>query len=98
MPTYDYLCKNCGYRFEEFQSIMAEPLKSCPQCDGKIERIINGGIGLIFKGSGFYLTDYARSKNTDNTKSSDTKKSDDKKPESKKATTETKKASADSVD
>jgi putative FmdB family regulatory protein len=96
MPTYDYLCQDCDYRFEEFQSIVAEPLQSCPRCNGKVERLINGGIGLIFKGSGFYLTDYARSKNSDNNKSSNTKKSGDKKPESKK-TTETKKATANSV-
>ncbi|MFQ5706430.1 MAG: FmdB family zinc ribbon protein [bacterium] len=61
MPTYEYLCDECSYRFEEFQSITAEPLKSCPRCDGTIKRLISAGNGLIFKGSGFYETDYKRS-------------------------------------
>ena len=61
MPTYDYLCKTCGHRFEEFHSIASEPVQACPQCGNAVERLINGGIGLIFKGSGFYLTDYAKS-------------------------------------
>jgi putative FmdB family regulatory protein len=60
MPTYDYDCTECGHAFEEFQSITAAPLENCPQCGGKVQRRINGGAGLIFKGSGFYLTDYKR--------------------------------------
>jgi putative FmdB family regulatory protein len=60
MPTYDYDCTECGHAFEEFQSITAAPLETCPQCGGKVQRRINGGAGLIFKGSGFYLTDYKR--------------------------------------
>jgi len=61
MPTYDYKCKRCGFKFEAFQSILAEPIKSCPRClDGAVERIISGGGGLIFKGSGFYETDYKK--------------------------------------
>lgn len=61
MPTYVYLCQNCGHKFERFQSIKAAPLTVCPAC-GKatVKRIITGGTGLIFKGSGFYITDYAR--------------------------------------
>ncbi|MBI5059777.1 zinc ribbon domain-containing protein [candidate division KSB1 bacterium] len=59
MPTYDYHCAN-GHRFEEFQSIVAEPLEVCPICGGRAEREISGGSGLIFKGSGFYITDYAK--------------------------------------
>jgi len=58
MPTYEYQCRECGFKFEEFQSIVSEPIRVCPKCNGKVERLINGGIGLIFKGSGFYLTDY----------------------------------------
>ena len=58
MPTYEYQCQECGFKFEEFQSIVSEPIRVCPKCNGKVERLINGGIGLIFKGSGFYLTDY----------------------------------------
>ncbi|MFQ5649350.1 MAG: FmdB family zinc ribbon protein [bacterium] len=64
MPTYDYVCADCSYQFEEFQSITSEPLESCPKCNGPVERLIGGGNGLIFKGSGFYITDYKNSKNT----------------------------------
>jgi len=58
MPTYDYECKKCHYHFEEFQSIMEEPLTRCPKCGGRVERLIGTGAGFIFKGSGFYATDY----------------------------------------
>ena len=58
MPTYEYECKTCGYQFEEFQSIADPPLKKCPKCGGLVERLISGGGGLLFKGSGFYITDY----------------------------------------
>ncbi len=69
MPTYEYVCAKCGDRFEQFQSMSAEPLKTCPQdlCakkkwgKGKVRRAIGGGAGLIFKGSGFYSTDYRSS-------------------------------------
>ncbi|RYE71007.1 MAG: zinc ribbon domain-containing protein, partial [Hyphomicrobiales bacterium] len=59
MPTYEYVCNACGHRFEKFQSISAEPIKACPSC-GKDEaqRQISGGAGFIFKGGGFYETDY----------------------------------------
>ncbi|GMU82250.1 MAG: FmdB family transcriptional regulator [Planctomycetota bacterium] len=59
MPTYDYACDLCDHRFEEFQSITAKPLKKCPAC-GKsaLKRLIGTGAGMIFKGSGFYITDY----------------------------------------
>ena len=60
MPTYEYECPKCGHSFEEFQSITAEPRKSCPQkgCRGRVRRLISAGGGLLFKGSGFYITDY----------------------------------------
>ncbi len=58
MPTYDYRCTNCEYVFEHFQSMFEEPLKICPRCEGEVKRVISGGSGLIFKGSGFYITDY----------------------------------------
>jgi len=58
MPTYDYRCVSCGHQFEAFQSMLDEHLKVCPECGGRIERLISGGTGLIFKGSGFYETDY----------------------------------------
>ena len=61
MPTYSYQCRECGHQLEEFQPITAEPLVRCPSCDKDgLERIIGGGGGLIFKGSGFYLTDYRK--------------------------------------
>lgn len=58
MPTYEYECEKCGHKFEEFQSITAEPLKKCPRCNGEVRRLIGTGAGIIFKGSGFYATDY----------------------------------------
>ena len=81
MPTYDYLCRECGDRFEHFQSMSSSPLKTRPHCKVKncnVERIISGGTGLIFKGSGFYLTDYKN------------KRSDSKKSKSDKSETKTK--------
>ena len=59
MPTYDYRCNACDHEFEEFQSMSAKPLRKCPEC-GKmqLERLIGTGAGVIFKGSGFYETDY----------------------------------------
>ena len=59
MPTYEYGCKACGYRFEEFQRISDAPITRCPDCgEEKVQRLVSGGAGLIFKGSGFYITDY----------------------------------------
>jgi putative FmdB family regulatory protein len=63
MPTYEYVCSKCHHHFEAFQSIASEPLKVCPVCQGELERLISGGTGLIFKGSGFYETDYKRKDN-----------------------------------
>jgi putative FmdB family regulatory protein len=59
MPTYEYACTKCGHAFEFFQSMKDAPLKKCPKC-GKLalKRLVGGGAGLIFKGSGFYITDY----------------------------------------
>ena len=57
MPTYEYECKSCGHGFDIFQSIKDEPLKVCPECGRELRRLINGGTGVIFKGSGFYVTD-----------------------------------------
>ena len=59
MPTYEYACDECGHEFEEFQSITARPLKKCPECGQRgLQRLISAGGGVIFKGSGFYQTDY----------------------------------------
>ena len=58
MPTYEYECEKCGHRFELFQSMSEEPRKRCPKCRGKVRRLIGTGAGMIFKGAGFYATDY----------------------------------------
>ena len=59
MPTYEYLCPKCGHAFEQFQSMRDEPLKKCPKCKKTgVKRLVGGGAGLIFKGTGFYITDY----------------------------------------
>ena len=65
MPTYDYKCENCDHMFEYFQALSDLLLKKCPECSGKIRRLVSGGSGLIFKGSGFYLTDYAKKNSND---------------------------------
>jgi putative FmdB family regulatory protein len=70
MPTYEYSCEKCGHQFEQIQAISAKPLTTCPQdrCaqkkwgKGKVKRAISGGAGLLFKGSGFYITDYRSEK------------------------------------
>ena len=61
MPTYAYECRKCGHQFEKFQPITAEPVKTCPKCRGKVARMLTTGAGIIFKGSGFYQTDYKKS-------------------------------------
>ena len=58
MPTYDYICEKCGDRFEHFQKMSSEPLSVCAKCGGHLKRLIGSGVGIIFKGSGFYCTDY----------------------------------------
>jgi putative FmdB family regulatory protein len=59
MPTYDYTCTKCGHEWEVFQSMKDAPLKSCPDCKKRsAKRLVGGGAGLIFKGTGFYITDY----------------------------------------
>ena len=70
MPTYEYKCDACGYQFERFQSITADPIKRCPECGkAKVKRLIGTGAGLIFKGSGFYITDYRDKSYTEKAKS-----------------------------
>lgn len=86
MPTYDYRCEECGHEFEKFQSMMEDHLKKCPECNGKLKRLIGSGAGLIFKGTGFYITDYKKKETAvqgpvEKTTSSETEK---KKPEKKK--------------
>ena len=63
MPTYEYKCEFCGHHFEQFQSITSPPTKICPKCGKEgVTRLLTGGSGLIFKGSGFYSTDYRAKK------------------------------------
>ena len=98
MPTYEYKCSECEEVFEFFQRMTDEPKKTCPVCAGELNRLISGGMGVIFKGSGFYTTDYknsshkkvdAKSKKevADTSSSTDTNKetskSTEKKPEKK---------------
>ena len=75
MPTYEYICHMCNHRFESFQSIQAEPVKICPVCNSdKVVRILTGGIGLIFKGKGFYITDYKKSRTESKAETTETVK------------------------
>ncbi len=60
MPTYDYVCDKCGVKYEKFQNMSADPDTECPECGGKVRRLIGAGAGVIFKGSGFYQTDYKK--------------------------------------
>jgi len=79
MPTYDYECGKCGHTFDAFQNMSDDPLKKCPEC-GKngLKRLIGGGLGVIFKGSGFYSTDSRSSsaKSGSKSKGSDAPSSD----------------------
>ncbi len=69
MPTYDYKCLSCSNKFEVFQSMNSKLLEKCPKCGGKVKRLIGAGSGPIFKGSGFYQTDY-KNKNKSEPKTS----------------------------
>lgn len=62
MPTYDYECTECGYEFSAEQSMTDEPLRKCRKCGGRLRKLLPRSLNLIFKGSGFYITDYARGK------------------------------------
>jgi putative FmdB family regulatory protein len=64
MPNYDYECTKCGYTYEVFQQMTAKKLTACPKCKGKLKRLIGGGSGIIFKGTGFYQTDYKKTGST----------------------------------
>jgi putative FmdB family regulatory protein len=68
MPTYDYECKSCGKTFEAFQSMSDAPLTVCPTCGKEVRRLIGGGSGIIFKGSGFYVNDSRKSSSGDSSK------------------------------
>ncbi len=107
MPTYEYRCRDCGHEFEEYQPITSDPLVLCPKC-GKhtLRRVMSAGGGLIFKGSGFYQTDYKKNgssptastqkkdskpeSKTDSKKGDETKPAESKSKESKSSSSETK--------
>lgn len=93
MPTYEYECTSCSHAFEKFQPITAKPLTKCPECGKKVRRLLGSGAGVIFKGSGFYSTDYRSPTYTEKAKKD--KESGAPKPESKPAATESKPASSD---
>ena len=80
MPTYDYICNDCEKIYEYFQTMSDAPIRECPECKkNSLRRVISGGTGLIFKGSGYYLTDYKNKKK----QSSENKKSSKKKKDNK---------------
>ncbi|MFC1738860.1 FmdB family zinc ribbon protein [Planctomycetota bacterium] len=105
MPTYEYRCENCGYEFEQFQSITARSLHKCPECGrNTLKRLLGTGAGVIFKGNGFYQTDYRsesykkqqdkenqKSKSTANSKSKSESKTPKTETDKKSKTTENKK-------
>ncbi len=104
MPTYDYVCDGCEHAFESFQSMSAKPHRKCPECGkSKLRRLIGTGAGVIFKGSGFYETDYRsesykksaeadKPKTDSDSKSGDSKSSDNKSGEGKAGKADTKPA------
>ena len=87
MPTYDYQCEECGHVFEAFQRMSEAPLTECPECGGRVKRKIGAGAGLIFKGGGFYITDYKNGK-----KSTDAGSGNGKKKESSETTAQKEKS------
>ena len=79
MPTYNYKCGSCKVEFSVFQRMHENKINNCPECDkGKVERMITGGTGMIFKGDGFYLTDYTNYSKKKNDEKSDTKNENNK--------------------
>ena len=95
MPTYEYKCHGCDEVFEEFQKITDPPITRCKHCGGEVKRLISGGSGLLFKGTGFYITDhrsdsYKKEASRDKPPTGTAKKSDDKKTTEKKEKSEAK--------
>jgi putative FmdB family regulatory protein len=101
MPTYDYRCKSCGFEFEEFQPMSADPLVVCPKCaEPSLKRLMSTGVGLLFKGSGFYLTDYKKSGSSASSSAktdSKTEAKSESKPEAKPESKQESKPSSDST-
>ena len=81
MPTYEYLCEDCGYQFDVVQRITEDPLKECPKCKGSVKRLINC-TNFLLKGDGWYRSGYSKNGSSNNSKKSETKKNDTKSCES----------------
>tara|TARA_R110002111_G_scaffold177322_1_gene243388 strand:+ start:22844 stop:23137 length:294 start_codon:yes stop_codon:yes gene_type:complete len=97
MPTYDYVCSQCDHKWEEFQSITAKPLRKCPECGKlKAKRVIGAGGGIIFKGSGFYQTDYRSSSYKKAAEADSKAQSESSKPKSSDSDSSKKSSSSDS--
>lgn len=97
MPTYDYECSHCDNKWEEFQSIKAKPLRKCPACGKlKAKRVIGAGAGIIFKGSGFYQTDYRSSSYKKAAEADSKAQSESSKPKSSDSGSSKKSSSSDS--
>ena len=92
MPTYAYLCPSCGHEYEQLQKITDKTLAKCPKCGTRGQRQISGGAGLVFKGSGFYITDYKRAGDKSSSGDKGAKPSED----AAKSKPDTKKPGADS--
>jgi putative FmdB family regulatory protein len=94
LPTYQYLCAGCQHSFELYQSFSADPIKVCPECqEEKVSKVISGGAGVVFKGGGFYETDYKRGDGSDYKKKSDSESGKGKKSPDAKSTSSDKPAS-----
>ena len=99
MPTYQDQCEECDHAFEQFHSMTADPVSTCPECAGYVKRLISGGAGFLFKGDGFYTTDYrsesykksekADKESSTGTKDKDSTKKDSSKSDSKKSDSST---------
>ena len=96
MPTYEYECRECNHVFEAFQSMSAKPIRKCPECGGKVKRLIGTGAGIIFKGSGFYETDYKRNNSVQTSQPKKAENSSEKKAESTSAKKSEKKSESKS--
>ena len=95
MPTYEYACQKCGHEFEQFQSMRDETLKKCPKCKkAGLKRLVGGGAGLIFKGTGFYITDYKNKRGGKSEGGGESKPTESKPAETKAASTSDSKPAA----
>ena len=90
MPNYKYKCTVCDHEFDTFQRITSKPLTKCPKCNGKLRKIISGGVGVIFKGSGFYENDYKKKSTSTSKHSTINIKKTNKNSETKKSKTKEK--------